>query len=128
MGYFPTYGYSKNKIETELDLSNHAKKSDLKNATGVDKSLVDTNEDLPNLKSEVDNLDVDKLAQLDADKLKSVPVDFKKLSDVVNKKVVKKDIYNPKIKDIEDKIPGITNLATTAALTYLKIKYLMLVI
>ena len=54
--------------------------------------------DLGNLKSKVDKLDVDKLVR--------VPVDLSKLSDV----------YNAKIKDIEDKIPDITNLATTAAL------------
>ena len=36
MSYFPPYGHSKNKIEVELDLSNYAPKSDLKNATGVD--------------------------------------------------------------------------------------------
>ena len=33
-----------------------------------------------------------------------------KLSDGV-KNVIKKDVYNDKIKTIEDKIPGITNLA-----------------
>ena len=31
--------------------------------------------------------------------------------------VVKKDVYNAKIKNIEDKIPDITNLASTTALT-----------
>ena len=30
--------------------------------------------------------------------------------------VVKKDVYNAKIKNIEDKIPDITNLATNASL------------
>ena len=30
--------------------------------------------------------------------------------------VVKKDVYNAKIKDIEDKIPYITNLATNTPL------------
>ena len=39
-----------------------------------------------------------------------------KLSDVVKNNVVKKDAYNAKIKDIEDKIPNITNLATNATL------------
>ena len=38
MSYFPPYGRSKNKIEVELNLSNYATKSDLKNATGVDTS------------------------------------------------------------------------------------------
>ena len=35
------------------------------------------NTDLANLKSEVHQLDIDKLAELDADKLKSLDVDLK---------------------------------------------------
>ena len=31
--------------------------------------------------------------------------------------LLKKDVYNAKIKNIEDTIPDITNLATTSALT-----------
>ena len=94
-------------------MSNYAKNSDLKNETGVDKSQFAKKDDLANLKSEVDKLDNDKLAELDNDKLKPVPVDSKKLSDVVD---VKEGVYNGKIKDIEDKIPNITNLATNATL------------
>ena len=52
------------------------------------------------MKSEVDKLNVDKLVPL--------PVDLSKLSDEVKNDVVKKDIYNAKIKNIEDKIPDIT--------------------
>ena len=53
-----------------------------------------------NLKTKVDKLDVDKLVP--------VPVDLS------NDDVVKKDVYNAKIKKIlnEDKIPDITSLAT----------------
>ena len=40
-----------------------------------------------------------------------VSFDLSKLSDVV-----KKDVYSTKIKDVEDKIPDITNLATNAIL------------
>ena len=39
-----------------------------------------------------------------------------KLSDVVKNDVVKKDLYNVKIKSIEDKIHDITNLATNTTL------------
>ena len=39
-----------------------------------------------------------------------------KLSDIVKNTVVKKDVYNAKIKEIEDKIPDIANLATNASL------------
>ena len=63
---------------------------------------------LSNLKSKVDILDVDKLLL--------VPVDLSKLSDVAKNGVVKKDVYNAKINNIEDKIPDITNLATKPAL------------
>ena len=63
---------------------------------------------LSNLKSKVDKLDVDKLVPL--------PVDLSKLSDVVKNVVVKKDLYNAKIENIEGKIPDITNVATNATL------------
>ena len=45
---------------------------------------------LNSLKSKVNKLDVDILVLL--------PVDFSKLSDVVKNDVVKKDVYNAKIK------------------------------
>ena len=61
---------------------------------------------LSNLKSKVDKLDVDKLVP--------VPVDLSKLCDVVKDDVVKKDLYNAKIKNIEDKIPDITNTTLSA--------------
>ena len=60
------------------------------------------------LKSKVDKLDVDKLV--------TVPVDLRKLSDLVKICVVKKDVYNAKIKNIEDKIPVTINLTTNASL------------
>ena len=44
------------------------------------------------------------------------PLDLSKLSYVVKNDVVKKDAYDPKIKNTEDKIPYITNLATNTAL------------
>ena len=86
MRYFPPYSCSKNEIEAVFCLSNYAIKSDLKNATGVDTSQFAKKDDLANLISEVDELDIDKLAKLEADKLKPVLVDLKKLSDVVDKK------------------------------------------
>ena len=43
-----------------------------------------------------------------------VPVDLSKLSDVKND-VVKKTDYNAKKTEIENKIPGISNLATKTA-------------
>ena len=81
---------------------------------------------MTNLKSNVDKLGIDKLKnvptnlsnlksktdKLNVDKLVFFPVDLSKLSDVVKNYVVKKDVYNAKIKNIEDKIPDITNLTT----------------
>ena len=60
------------------------------------------------MKSKVDKLDVDKLV--------SVPVDLSKLSDAVKNNFVQKDVYNAKIKNIEDKMSDITNLATNTTL------------
>ena len=56
-----------------------------------------------------------KVDKLDADELVPFSVDLNKLSNAV-KNVVKKDVYNAKIKIIEDKIPGITNLASNTTL------------
>ena len=55
-------------------------KTDLKNATGVDTSKLAAKSDLVELKAEIDNIDVDKL--------RDVPVDVRKLSNVVNNDVV----------------------------------------
>ena len=43
-------------------------------------------------------------------------VDLSKLSDAVKNDVVKKYVYNANIKNIEDKIPDITKLATNTTL------------
>ena len=63
-------------------------------------------------------------------KLVPVPVNLSKLSVVVKNYFVKKDVYNYKVKNIEDKIPDITNLATettlNAKINVLKVKYLVL--
>ena len=60
--------------------------------------------------------------KLDVDKLIPVPVDLSKLSDVVKNDVLKKNVYNSKMKNIEDKTPNITNLATKATLNAKKIR------
>ena len=128
--YFPKPKSLGASVKFELGLSNYATKTDLKNATGFDTSSFAKKIDLANLKSDVDKLDIDKLKhvpiglnslkskadKLDVDKLVPVPVDLSKLIDVVKNDVVKKDVYNAKIKNIEDKIPDITNLATNASL------------
>ena len=67
---------------------------------------------LRNLKSKVD--------KLNADDLVPASVDLSKLSDEVKNDTVKKDVYNAKIKNIEDKISTITNLVANTTL-YAKI-------
>ena len=57
-----------------------------------------------------------KIGKLDVDKLVPVPIDLSKLSNAVKNYVFKKDVYNAKIKNVKDKIPCITNVATAAAL------------
>ena len=56
--------------------------------------------------------------EAEVSQLKSVPfpVHLSQLSDVVKNDVVKRDVYNAKIKDVEDKISDITNLATNSTL------------
>ena len=58
-------------MNTELDLSNYATKTDLKNATGIDTSSFAKNVDLAKLKSNVGKLDIDKL--------KNIPTNLKNL-------------------------------------------------
>ena len=45
-----------------------------------------------------------------------VPVDLSKLNNVIKNDVVKKDAYNTKIKNTEEKTPDITNLTTKTTL------------
>ena len=62
-------------MKVKLCLSNYATKVDLKTATDVDTPKCAKKVDLANLKSDVNKLDVDKLA--------TVPVDLSRLSDLV---------------------------------------------
>ena len=83
-------------VKVELYLSNYANLSNLKGVTGVDTSNilvtgVNTSNiiaksDLGSLKAEVD--------KIDTNKLKTVPVDLSKLSNVVNNEAVKNSMYD----------------------------------
>ena len=73
-------------ISANVDLSNYATKTDLKNVSHVDVSSFALKSNLASLKTEV--------AKIDADKLKTVPVDLAKLSNVVKNDVLKKIEYN----------------------------------
>ena len=63
---------------------------------------------MSNLKSKVDKLAVNKLAPF--------PVDLSKLRGIIKTDVAKKDAYNAKLKNIEDKIPDITNVGNKTTL------------
>ena len=69
-------------INVKVDLSNYATKTDLKNISHVDASSFALKSNLASLKTEVEKLDIDKLAP--------VPIDLSKLSDVVKNHVAKK--------------------------------------
>ena len=98
--YYPPCKSSSNNIKVELDLTNYATKTDLKYITHTDVSSFASKTNLAALKTEVD--------KIDADKLKTVPVDLVKLSNVVNNDVVKKTDYNTKVTSIENQIAGVT--------------------
>ena len=128
--YFPPYRSSGRNIKVELDLSNYATKSDLRDISHVDVSSLASKTNLASLKTEVD--------KIDADKLKTVPVDLSKLSNVVKNDVVKETEYDKlvtkvdsidttdfvkknkyendgadlekKISDVDEKIPDVSNL------------------
>ena len=86
--YYPPYRSSSNNINVELDLANYATKADLKNTTHVDVSSFASKTNLAALKTEVD--------KIDADKLKTTPVDFAKLTNAAEHDAVKKTDYNTK--------------------------------
>ena len=84
--YFLKPSNHKENIKVEIGLSNYAIKTDIKNITHVDTSNFALKTNLANLKTEVDKLDIDKLA--------TVAVDLSKVSNVVKNEVVKKTEYD----------------------------------
>ena len=127
--YFPPYNNSSGNIKVELDLSNYATKDDVKNITHVDVSSYATKINLAALKTEVDKIDIDKL--------KTVPDDLAKLSNVVKNEVVKKTDFSAdnyvrrtkfstdtnslddKIDKVDKKNPDVSRLATKSSVTIL---------
>ena len=124
-------------INVKVDLYTYATKTNLKNVTHVDTSSFALKTNLANLKTEVDKLDIDKLAP--------VPVDLSKLSDVVKNDVVKKAVYDQLVAkvnnidtsdfvlktkynsgktELEKKIPNMTDFVEKAKFTELENKIL----
>ena len=112
--YFPPYESSSNDIKVHLDLTNYATKDDVKNKTHLDVSGFASKTNLAALTSEV--------YKIDTDKLKTVPNDLAKLSNVVKNDVIKKTDYNTKVTSIETQIAGVTKntLDNLADITKLK--------
>ena len=127
--YYPPYKSSSNNIKVELDLTNYATKTDLKNITHTGGSSFASKTNLSALKIKVDKIDIDKL--------KTVPDDLAKLSNVVKNEVVKKTDFSAdnyvtrtkfstdtnslddKIDKVNKKIPTISGLATKSSVTIL---------
>ena len=134
--FFPEpYDRFGRSINNTVDLSNYATKTHLKNVTHVDTSSFVLKTDLAILKTEVDKLDIDKLAP--------VPTDLSKLNNVVKNDVVKKDIYDKLVikvnnidtsdfvlkityntdkTELEKKIPNMTDFVKEVKLTELENK------
>ena len=81
-------------ISVKVDLSIYATKTDLKNVPHVDVRSFALKSDIASLKTEVD--------KIDADKLKTVPVDLAKLSNVIKNDVVKKTEYSKLVTKVDN--------------------------
>ena len=79
-------------INVKVDLSNYATKTDLKHVSHVDVSSFPLKSNLASLKTEIDQID----------KLKTVPVDLAKLSNVIKNDVAKKTEYNKLVTKVDN--------------------------
>ena len=114
MSYYPPYKNSSNNVKVELDLTNYATKTDLKNITHVDVSSFANKTNLAVLKTEVD--------KIDTDKLKTAPADLAKLTNAIENDVVKETDYNTKVTSIEAQIAGLTKNAVDNLADITKLK------
>ena len=82
--YFPkSFRSFARNINVRVDLSNYATKTDVKDISHADTSSFALKTNLADLKTEADNLDIDKLV--------SIPGDLSELGNVVKNGVVKKN-------------------------------------
>ena len=86
-------------------MSNYATKTDFKNVTHVDVSSLATKTNLASLKTEVD--------EIDADKLKTVPADLAKLTNKVANDLVEETDFNALENKVTDNKTRQENLETT---------------
>ena len=94
--YFPKpfNSHFGDSIKVKIDLSNFATKTEIKNISHIDISSFALKTNLANLKTEVDELDIDKLVP--------ISVDLSKLSDLVKNDVVEKDVYNKLVAKVDN--------------------------
>ena len=127
--YFPLYENNSNNIKVELDLTNYATKTDLKNIAHTDVGIFASKTNLAALKTEVN--------KIDTDKLKTVSDGLPKLSNVVKNDVVKKTDFNAddyvkktkfsadtnalddKIDKVDKKVSDVSNLTTKSSVSIL---------
>ena len=121
----PFNSYFGDSIKVKINLSNYATKTDIKNTSHVDTSSFALKTNLASLRTEVDKLDIEKL--------KPLPDDVSKLSNLVTNEVFKNTVYNKLVAEVnnintsdfvlktkyntdktilENKIPDTSNLAT----------------
>ena len=112
--YYPPHKSSSSIVKVELDLTNYATKTDLKNITHVDVSSFASKTNLAALKTEVDKIDVEKL--------KTTPTDLAKLTNAVENDLVKNTDYNTKVTSIEAQIAGLTKNAVDNLADITKLK------
>ena len=91
--YFPSYKTYRD-VKVDLDLTNYATKNDLENITHIDSSIYALKTNLASLKTEVD--------KIHDDKLKTVPADLTKLSNIVKNDAVKKTEYYKLVTKVDD--------------------------
>ena len=80
--FLKQYEHFQGNVKVELDLSTYGTKADSKGVTDVDTSNLAVKLNLVSLKASIDKIDIDKL--------KTVPADLSKLSNVVENDVVRK--------------------------------------
>ena len=121
--YQESDSHIRDEVKVVLDLSNYATKEELERATSIDTSdlaakniwllgklfKLDINK-LTNVPTSLDNMKT-KVDYFDVGKLKTVLVDLKKLSDIVDNEVVKNTKFSTlktKVNSLEKKIPDAT--------------------
>ena len=131
MNYYPQPdSHIRDQVKVVLDLSNYAAEKELNDPTGVDTPNLAAKKDFSSLKAEVDKLNAIKFAyiptglnnlktnkanadDLEVSKFKIAPIDLKKVSNVVSKKVwhlkFNTQIWSSKFNKVSTKVNSLDN-------------------